>query len=180
MAGKPQIAIFRPSLIFQIATINNLRGPMSVLISSIILIARCLFVWYVLSDTWDASLLKFFFLDTEVWLIQRIWFLKYWYVPYVQSITIYCVGPPNVRYRKSLDRLWISIHRCPSIDSLCCGYTGEPKKIACATSKDSDQPGRSPSLIRVFCFGCFDALRPKSTAMVMAGRSVHLTTLFPG
>ena len=27
---------------------------------------------------------------------------------------------------------------------------------------------------------CFDALRPKSTAMVIAGRSVHLTTLFPG
>ena len=27
---------------------------------------------------------------------------------------------------------------------------------------------------------CFLALRPKSTAMVMAGRSVHLTTLFPG
>ena len=25
----------------------------------------------------------------------------------------------------------------------------------------------------------FDALRPKSTAMVMAGQSVHLTTLFP-
>ena len=24
------------------------------------------------------------------------------------------------------------------------------------------------------------ALRPKSTAMVIAGRSVHLTTLFPG
>ena len=24
------------------------------------------------------------------------------------------------------------------------------------------------------------ALRPKSTAKVMAGRSVHLTTLFPG
>ena len=29
------------------------------------------------------------------------------------------------------------------------------------------------------CFG-FVALRPKSTAMVIAGRSVHLTTLFPG
>ena len=29
-------------------------------------------------------------------------------------------------------------------------------------------------------FVCFIALRPKSTAMVMAGRSVHLTTLFPG
>ena len=30
-----------------------------------------------------------------------------------------------------------------------------------------------------FLFG-FVALRPKSTAMVIAGRSVHLTTLFPG
>ena len=29
-------------------------------------------------------------------------------------------------------------------------------------------------------FVCFVALRPKSRAMVMAGRSVHLTTLFPG
>ena len=28
------------------------------------------------------------------------------------------------------------------------------------------------------CFVCFVALRPKSTAMVMAGRSVHLATLF--
>ena len=27
---------------------------------------------------------------------------------------------------------------------------------------------------------CFVALRPKSLAMVIAGRSVHLTTLFPG
>ena len=32
-----------------------------------------------------------------------------------------------------------------------------------------------------FClFVCFVALRPKSTAMVIAGRSVHLATLFPG
>ena len=29
-------------------------------------------------------------------------------------------------------------------------------------------------------FVCSLALRPKSTAMVMAGRSVHLTTLFLG
>ena len=29
-------------------------------------------------------------------------------------------------------------------------------------------------------FVCFVALRPKSTAMVMAGRSVHLTTLLSG
>ena len=32
----------------------------------------------------------------------------------------------------------------------------------------------------LFLFVCFVALRPKSTAMVIAGRSVHLTTLFPG
>ena len=33
----------------------------------------------------------------------------------------------------------------------------------------------------LFClFVCFVALRPKSTAMVIEGRSVHLTTLFPG
>ena len=32
----------------------------------------------------------------------------------------------------------------------------------------------------IFLFVCFVALRPKSTAMVIAGRSVHLTTLFPG
>ena len=29
-------------------------------------------------------------------------------------------------------------------------------------------------------FVCLVALRPKSTAMVIMGRSVHLTTLFPG
>ena len=29
-------------------------------------------------------------------------------------------------------------------------------------------------------FVCLFALRPKSTAMVIAGRSVHLYTLFPG
>ena len=30
------------------------------------------------------------------------------------------------------------------------------------------------------CLFVFFALRPKSTAMVIAGRSFHLTTLFPG
>ena len=56
---------------------------------------------------------------------------------------------------------------------------------------DGDVP-RSPSFgayisqfirfARVFVclFVCFVALRPKSTAMVNAGRLVHLTTLFPG
>ena len=32
--------------------------------------------------------------------------------------------------------------------------------------------------VHLFCF-VFVALRPKSTAMVIAGRSVHLTTRFP-
>ena len=32
----------------------------------------------------------------------------------------------------------------------------------------------------VYLFFVFVALRPKSTAMVIAGGSVHLTTLFPG
>ena len=34
--------------------------------------------------------------------------------------------------------------------------------------------------VLLFCFVCFVALRPKSTAMVIAGWSVHLTTLFSG
>ena len=36
------------------------------------------------------------------------------------------------------------------------------------------------TLYQVFIFVCFVALRPKSTAMVMPGGSVHLTTLFLG
>ena len=35
-------------------------------------------------------------------------------------------------------------------------------------------------VLRHLLFVCFVALRPKSTAMVIAGRSVRLTTLFPG
>ena len=35
------------------------------------------------------------------------------------------------------------------------------------------------NLITDHIFACFVALHPKSTAMVMGGRSVHLTTLFP-
>ena len=54
---------------------------------------------------------------------------------------------------------------------------------------------RKPKLIRIMhlhiattcnllclfvCLFVFVALRPMSTAMVIAGRSAHLTTLFPG
>ena len=33
---------------------------------------------------------------------------------------------------------------------------------------------------KTVCLFVFDALRPMSTAMVIAGQSVHLATLFPG
>ena len=50
-----------------------------------------------------------------------------------------------------------------------------------ANNMDPDQTTPRSSLIRVrsvcFCL-FFVALRPKSTAMVMAGWSVHLTTIF--
>ena len=38
---------------------------------------------------------------------------------------------------------------------------------------------KGPLSLDYFLVG-FVALRPKSTAMVIVGRSVHLTTLFPG
>ena len=40
--------------------------------------------------------------------------------------------------------------------------------------------GLTAYLFFVCLFVCFVALCPKSTAMVIEGRSVHLTTLFPG
>ena len=39
---------------------------------------------------------------------------------------------------------------------------------------------RSPDLLNNVCLFVFVALCPMSTAMVIAERSVHLTTLFPG
>ena len=36
------------------------------------------------------------------------------------------------------------------------------------------------SFQKIFCLFVFVALSPMPTAMVIAGRSVHLTTLFPG
>ena len=42
-------------------------------------------------------------------------------------------------------------------------------------------PFESGRLPRFYCIiVCFVALRAKSTAMIMAGRSVHLATPFPG
>ena len=61
--------------------------------------------------------------------------------------------------------------------------------IRVSNSLDQIKPDKMSGLIWVqtVCKGyqqmvcvCFVALRPKSTAMVMAGQSVHLTTLFPG
>ena len=52
-------------------------------------------------------------------------------------------------------------------------------------NKKRDKKGVSFCALTLFVcvfnvFVCFVALRPKSTAMVMAGWSFHLTTLFPG
>ena len=43
--------------------------------------------------------------------------------------------------------------------------------LGVAKNKGADQPD-----LRSLLFVCFVALRPKSTAMVMVGRSVHITT----
>ena len=55
--------------------------------------------------------------------------------------------------------------------------------LFCSVNKTT-KPGhfmrQKPCRFLFFLFICFVALRPKSTAMVMAGRSVDLTTLFPG
>ena len=40
--------------------------------------------------------------------------------------------------------------------------------VVCAIHKASYQSAHTPSLIRALAFVCFVALRPKSTAMVMA------------
>ena len=54
---------------------------------------------------------------------------------------------------------------------LCC-------TLLCVLSNFAIILKRTRELVALFV--CFVALRPKSTAMVIAGRSVHLTTLFPG
>ena len=43
-----------------------------------------------------------------------------------------------------------------------------------------NQVDLSAHCLYLFVLFVFVALRPMSTAMVIAGRSVHLTTLFPG
>ena len=60
-----------------------------------------------------------------------------------------------------------------------CVYTTQPTLI---NNYEYVEPSieHRKDLFCLFClFVCFVALRPKSTAMVIAGRSVHRTTLFP-
>ena len=51
--------------------------------------------------------------------------------------------------------------------------------VICNSKKIKDLAS-IPAFQKYILFCLFVALRPKSTAMVMAGRSVHLTTLSPG
>ena len=66
---------------------------------------------------------------------------------------------------------------CPSLSEIC-EQDSRARRLDCA------EAGVCLMLLLLddlfVCFVCFVALRPKSTAMVIAGRSVHLTTLFPG
>ena len=48
------------------------------------------------------------------------------------------------------------------------------------STKEKEAETRNRAWPKAYYIVCFVALRPKSTAMVIAGRSVHLTTLFPG
>ena len=65
-----------------------------------------------------------------------------------------------------------------------CADSPRPSLLADAISTEISCTG--PNFIRYYinrlkvCLFVLLFLRPKSTAMVMAGRSVHLTTLFPG
>ena len=54
------------------------------------------------------------------------------------------------------------------------------KKIIVKTTTIISKPCMYNRAIFVCLFVCLFALRPKSTAMVIAGRSIHLTTPFPG
>ena len=52
-------------------------------------------------------------------------------------------------------------------------------KDVSSTNKAYAMIAANNNYVSVCMFVCFVALHPKSIAMVMAGRSVHLTTLFP-
>ena len=52
--------------------------------------------------------------------------------------------------------------------------------LASHNVRDLDEVSSGLARVLVGWLVGFVALRPKSTAMVIAGRSVHLTTLFPG
>ena len=59
-------------------------------------------------------------------------------------------------------------------------HIGERRKFKglCKCAGSSEPSGFAHTIYDLFV--CFVVLGPKSTAMVMAGQSVHLTTLFPG
>ena len=71
--------------------------------------------------------------------------------------------------QKGRQRLALAVCRCDKYQNLAHNLQQGPYRQACVKFKEFSR-----------FFGCFVALRPKSTAMVIAGRSVHLTTLFPG
>ena len=71
----------------------------------------------------------------------------------------------------------MSLHICAGTPVLHCSHT-----LRMDVDEGSDQNFDDTSLLvyTKYVFVCFVALRPKSTAMVMEGQSVHLTTPFLG
>ena len=58
------------------------------------------------------------------------------------------------------------------------GGGGGPKNPFLVITYFTEGSTNLPKGFRASLFVCFVALRPKSTAMAMAGQSVHLTALF--
>ena len=72
-----------------------------------------------------------------------------------------------------------SVHRCSAFYAIPQRLQAEPLRC-CRDACDRSAHTLAFCIFLGHCFVCFVALRPRSTAMVMAGRSIHLTTLFPG
>ena len=80
-------------------------------------------------------------------------------------------------FREKKLQFYLEIVTCDPLN-----FTMDHSKFIASIQKEefiSAFKGSADNYIQQLVF-CFIALRPKSTAMVMAGRSVHLTTLFPG
>ena len=108
-----------------------------------------------------------------------------WYVDNECGYTGSKLYPPamlvEAKLGLSLEQMNIMLVSVPVIFTIVhvCANSNYPGETGSIHSSMSDFPA-SPFIQLKRLFVCFVAYRPKSTAMVIAGRSVRLTTLFPG